>query len=436
VAQRWRWQQAFPGFTQKTAAVTIVVLLLASSATAQQFGQDAFAEKTASDQAQTLTFTSSLTGGYDQNLLVETIGVADPRFNEEGSYLGGGLGLAYAGHGGRIEGGVNGGTSMRFYRTADQFIAASYNGGGDISLRLTKRLKFSASGSADYSPYYQVSLYNDPIVIGRVRFDYRLAPNRIATYSARTGLSYQTGRWSSFDLDYGVSRSDFIGRDLDYSITSAGARYMRRLSQHASLRLGYALQQGTYGTGGLTPTAVDAHTIDVGVDWDRAHNIDRRTVFNLGFGSTAMNDGRGTTYQPTGHASLSRRLSQGWTFKAEYTRNLSFVDGYRNAFFADTVAVGALAHLSRKVTLLTQASYITGMVGRHTARVGTYAAGERLQTTVGRNLSLFAEAFYYRYRFAYGFEGRPSGDMNRITFVAGFQSSVPLLNERIHSATR
>ncbi len=417
--------------------LSLVIALLAGPVTASaQDVKDAQVPFVNGPEAteQHLTFNTKLGGGYDQNVLVDTVGVADPRYHEAGAHMGGGLGLEYLGRGTRVEGGFSGASSFRFYRADEQFVTSSYDVAGNISLALTRHIKLTTTGMSTFSPYYQIKATDDP-VLQRIFFTYGIAPRRLRTHQGTARLDFQTGKYSSFVIDGGLTRSDFFGQDLDMQATTLGAHYLHRISRNASVRIGYSEQQGAFGTrtlGGSTVTRI--HNLDAGLDFARALVVNPRTLFDFRLGSTALNDGNRTRIEPMGQAALSHRVSDVWAVKLEYLRSLSFVGGYRDVLLSDSLSFGGLARLGRRTSLQLQVGAVAGTIGQD-ARLDTFSGGGRFRTQLSKNVLTYVESFYYRYRFAGGLAPAGLANMNRGTFSVGIETRLPLIKERNPSVT-
>jgi hypothetical protein len=383
-----------------------------------------------------LTLNAAITGGYDGNIFVESIGVPDPRYREDGAHTGTSLDAIYSRQRDRWDFVGTGGASFRFYRTSDRFLATSSHASLDTVVAMTDRLRVRAAGGAAASPYYFVSATTTSLSDTQVRVDHALVPHRLVTGNGSLRVNYElTGR-SSVAFDYARTKTDFVGDELDITTSSVGGLFTRGMTRHGSLRLGYRQNLGKYGRG--NDSAVTAHTIDVGVDYGRGLQLTNRTVFGFSLGTSAINDGQRTRYEPTGQADLTRRVSARSALKVEYRRSLSFIDGYRDAYFSDSVIGGVITRFSRGVTARGQIAYTSGQLGFVSdADIDSYSASLRVLWRMNRIADAFAETSYHRYEFRNDIRiaGVATG-MNRAAVRFGLETSFPLMRERTTSAAR
>ena len=97
-----------------------------------------------------------------------------------------------------------------------------------------------------------------------------------------------------------------------------------------------------------------------------------------------------------------RRLSPTWTAMLSYDRGLQVPDGATRPFFSDTVSGTLGGYLGRRVNVRLQPSYSHGVVGLgdDVNPYNAYTSTSRLEFALGRRVALYAEHFFYRYRFA------------------------------------
>ena len=79
-------------------------------------------------------------------------------------------------------------------------------------------------------------------------------------------------------------------------------------------------------------------------------------------------------------------------------------DGATRPFFSDTVAGTISGYISRRASLRIQPSYSHGVVGftGQTNAYNSYSSTTRFEVAVSHRLALYAEHFYYNYRFDNG----------------------------------
>jgi hypothetical protein len=385
---------------------------------------------------QQLRLNGSWTGGYDSDLVAQSVGVVDPRLQQGGAHTGGGIGFIYSRHQGRIDLGGDGNSFASVYGTSARSVSSSYDGNFRVAFDLTRRAQFRLTGDALYSPYYQFDAFPQLLEPGHLRVYYIVHPQRVLNAGAVGALDYKLGKKSSLELEFTRRKTSFLNSELDLSTTGESGRFTRVVSRFASARVSYLRQRGRY----VANNPVRAHSLDAGFDFNRGGSISPRTVAAFGFGTAAVQDGRRILYRPTGQAAFSHRFSRGWTGKIDYQRVLSFVGGYQQPMFTDEVTVGVLQRVSKKAAMQWQGGYsngafATGPGGNNGVKV--YYGGGQFQLRLGSKLVAFAESFYYGYVFNDLPQfNQPTSRLRRTVAQIGLQVWKPLLAEKESSGTR
>jgi hypothetical protein len=231
---------------------------------------------------------------------------------------------------------------------------------------------------------------------------------------------------------------------------TAGISYTRGFTRNSSFRLGYAYQDGAYGSG-TDPSTLNRgnHNINVGLDYARALSPWRRTKVTFGSGSSlarrldtaqdpAASSDHPLTLYITGFAAISRELGRSWNVRGTYTRSMSYVPGFADPFFSDGVSLWSAGALGRRTSVSAQLSGSRGSVGL--APSGTsasdfgnnfwaYTATARAQYAITRHIAAFANYVYYNYAFG-GAVSLPT-DLLRATgrqsIQAGLTTLLPIL---------
>ena len=369
-----------------------------------------------------LVFSADLAVAYDDNVLADqgtgstaptSPLVTDPRYQQSGVYNALNTSLAYSHRARRVSLTAAGGSAFRYYPDLTGFTAIHHTASADVSGMLGSRTTVRASQQISLAPAYQLILFPavtpaqgfgaletsfvDPVVTNP---DLSVYARRGFISSSSAALSQELSSRSSVSAYYDLTRAEFSGRELDLRRRTAGVRFSRGLSRHASLRIGYAHMEGSYGFGGQD--RLSGHNIDAGVDYNRALSFSRRTTLGFAVGSNAVSNGEQTRYDVTGHATLNHHIGRSWTAFAAYRRGMWFEDGFPEPIFSDSVTLGLGGYLSRRLEFRSQAGYSTGSVGFGSAGNGfdTYMGTARLQYGLTRYLATYVEYLYFHYEFS------------------------------------
>ena len=165
--------------------------------------------------------------------------------------------------------------------------------------------------------------------------------------------------------------------------------------------LGYALQESTF-QGSTTPLSRTQNLI-IGVDYRKPLSRSRRTFLQFNTGSVITNQvepdqvatdqGDERHIRATGSAMLVHQMGRTWSTRAQYRRQVGYLEGFARPVFSDTAnfAVGGL--LTRRADLFVNVNYITGtsVVRRDSPRFDSYsgfgAGAARVHPKLGRVLS-------------------------------------------------
>jgi hypothetical protein len=345
----------------------------------------------------------------------------DPTLQNDSSNLGltgfytslaGELGLNRQGR--RTQFGGSVGTDTRYY--ADQERLIGVNQYADLSLGATfaRRTMLSVRQGVSYSPAYFSGLF--PSLGVDVPGDISAKGGDFAT-STQNALSLET----TGTVTHGISRRGTLsflsyfrrttfdegtGYDdlLSYSV---GGRYQQQVSRYTSLKFGYAYREVQYGLQATTGTTT-VHDIDLGIDYDRALSVSKRTKVDFAFGSALMRDPNlnysqtdGVPYQfyVVGNAGLSHELSRYWHARVAYTRNVSFIEGLPEPTLTDGVTSSVNGFFGRRIDVYGKVSYSTGAVGSTFSDndLNAYQAASRLRIALSRRWAATTEYAFYRH---------------------------------------
>ena len=367
--------------------------------------------------------TTSVLAGYDDNQGAP--GTADVEtvspLLRTGSYLGVSGSVAYAWQTERVQVAGNLGINTRYYDDTGDFIGTSRGGGMGVSAQIGRRGHIFANQSLTYAPSYLYSLSSGRsamppgTVVGGG--SYPLGDESVFVYDTTATAGYSVTRRGTIEAVGSYRYSDFadtagptVKALRSYSV---GGRFRQGISRYASLRLGYAYRQGQYGFRG-TNAGGGLHDIDIGVDYNRALSLTRRTTFDFSTGSalitTPLTDAaldvgsnNDLQFRLVGQAGLTHEMGRTWRARAGYTRGVGFAEAFAQPVVADGVNVSLTGFASRRLDVTVNGSFTTGEVGlgptlntsASTSSFDAWNVSARTRYALGSMWAIYAEYFYY-----------------------------------------
>jgi opacity protein-like surface antigen len=365
---------------------------------------------------QSLNLTGSVFGAYDDDVYGgDSAGGAASDFARRGTFAGAAAGIAYEKRGDRFSGGLSSqaGVNQHFDNTFG--LTDYYGAGGAFSGGLSRSTRIAASENITYSPQYLLGPLQPtvgPVEVGDqlipTQIDLGLFRQRVYLSSTAVQLTYDIGRRSSVDASYGLGLVHYTesGGRPDYRVDAARAGFHRQLTRHATLRAGYGYQ--TAGHASASPsTQTRLHTVDLGIDYERALSVSRRTHFRFSTGSAIWahddpqaSNARDLSLRLTGNARLDHEIGRTWTAQLAYDRGLAFYEGFADPFLTDGVTADINGFLARRVRFSSAGSYSFGTVGAGNNRgFSLVSANAGLEYALTHTLALFTRYVYYRYDF-------------------------------------
>jgi hypothetical protein len=407
-----------------------------------------------------LTLGASLFGAYDDNVLagVTEGRVRDWRHQRSGTYGGahGGLTYAFSRSGERLSFGAQSGAHVRYYDYGgDPHTAAYYNGGLNMTARLTRSTTLQASQGAAFRPGYSFLL--GTISVDPIAGDELLAQPEIPLdpdlevfhlealhLTSMVTLTQRLSRHVSLLGGYHYRQVDFRGespsdsRFSDYGTHAGLARiaYSRGLTQYATLKLGYGIRVTDRRDRSGRPRT--QHDVQAGIDYGRPLSFSRRTSLSFSTGSTiaVREDLSSPESDPTvrarltGAASLVHELGRTWTARTSYQRGLVFREGFDDYFFRDALATGIDGLVTRRLAVSAGATWSFARQDRPGSnRQTVFSASAQATYGLGPYLGLFARYLYYEYDIGddIPLDSRIPRALERHAVRVGLSTSIPLI---------
>jgi hypothetical protein len=382
--------------------------------------------------------SGNLSWAYDDNVLADSGGETDPRFQKSGAYESVSLALDVSQGDSRGNVDFSGGGSYRYYPSIKQMTGTDFWASIGTSAKLSSRDSIRMSAVGSYTPYYAFDPYSSQTTeAGDVLLpssQQSLLGRAAIRTSVSTAYDHQFTKRATLAFDGSIGLTDFRNESTRFKDYAVGGKFSYRLSTRMSAKLGYRYRRGTYS---LFPGAqpIEGHDLDVGIDYNRALSVSRKTTVSFSTGSSAFRSyglngtGYGMHYGVVGHVTLNREIGRSWSAHANYDRGLQFVPGLYDAFFTDSVALGVGGFAGRRIRLNASGNYAVGAYGPAGGRnYATYSGNVTAQVAVWRFAALTTRYFYYHYKFD-GTVALPTGvrqGVDRQGVSAGLDLWLPL----------
>ena len=369
------------------------------------------------------SLSGALFGAYSDNIAATLPGrTFDPRFQRSGWYSGANSQLSVNWHGERAT--LNGwgfaGTS--YYPDFDNPLVPSYSGGIGFGRPLGQRNSMQLSTAMTYSPYFLNGFFAgvpqlDELPVTPVTPDPGLdvSGNTIIRYSASAGVTRQLSRAASISAGYTYVRSNYSDYDRTYEEQRGSVTFGRRLTRHASLRLGYGYRSitSTLGVPGIPDITRSVQDINVGVDYNRsfAISMSRRTRVGFGTGTSFVKgseisggeftQGTKSRFYVTGTADIVHEMGRTWRAAAAYRRSAGFSELVFEPVISDSLTGTLSGLLGRRNEVSMTASASTGDVGnnRPDSDYTSYFANAQFRRAITRHLAAYISYQLYRHDF-------------------------------------
>jgi hypothetical protein len=441
----------------RSIGTAVICTLVVSSVAAAQAGQPARPYRglfggngAAAAGGQLFDLNVSLYGGYDDNALADVGNqvTPDPRFQQNTRYAGGQVSVQYAKNGSRLTLDSTAGTGYRYYESVGGLSGNNHWASLGLIGRISQRSTLRASGGVTYSPFFGFAgvtgLAADQTGQATVpSSDFAQASRAALTVNGTLSFDHRMTQRLTMVADVSVEDIRFPDDGVSFRNLGGGGGIRYRMTSHATARLGYHYRRGTYPTYGLG-RLVEAHDIDVGVDYARSMSFSRRTTFGFSTGSAIYRSYNGpqgvpngdpalyrTHYLVTGTAYLNRQIGRTWNARLDYRRGLQMVEGFPQPFLSDSVMGTLGGYWGHRLRFGATGQYSNGDVGERSVSgrsFTTYLGSANLELAVSRLVALTVDGLFYHYVFDQSIE-LPDGigrGLDRRTIRCGVTIWLPL----------
>ena len=291
----------------------------------------------------------------------------------EGLYSGLWLGLQYAHVGESTNVHMETNNALNYYPDLESLTTSYHQASATFVQRFGSRYSIRARPFAAYSPHYSMRLFLAPLPLdpdraGSLDGAVLAAPDVDSTIIQRESFRYggnaefrmRVARHSTLNVGYNYTKTD-LSRDPigSFDVRSIGANLSHALSESASLRVGYALEESTYEGSSAPSTRIQ--NLNIGIDYRKPLSRSRRSYLRFTTGSIISEQvagisepAEGRRIQAIGSASLVHQMGRTWNARAQYRREVGYLEGFAQPVFSDSanVAVGGL--ITRRLDLFAE----------------------------------------------------------------------------------
>lgn len=407
-----------------------------------------FGASSVPERTRFLDLNASLGAGYDDNIFASASGGAGSRnqYARSGYFGTAQAGLAFGRLGERLTANASAGVASRLFTEATLDPAVAGRLSGSLSAKLATRNTLQALMAAAWLPYYAPDVISHglgPLAADPggpdARFDLAdqdqpIDKERVRRIGAGVEFSRQLSTRNDLSLAYHVTRVEFDEQQRAQRAQGGSVTFTRTLTPHMDLHLGYGYREMRSERGEAPQPAFELHTVDVGIGYSRALSLSRRTTLSLGTGTTGLaRDGsRGPqepVYRLVGNVQLARQFGRTGVLTVAYSRGVRFIEGFSEAFLADTVTTTLSGYLGRRLSVSVNGGYRRSALSGNAGGFEGVRTSATAQLALWRSLGFYTTWFYYDYAFdrTAALPATVSPDVQRQGIRAGLSVWLPLL---------
>ena len=365
--------------------------------------------------ADSLSVTGNTGVGWDSSTAADTTGADADSSATAGSSLKGagynmfGGSIVYTRSRERVQFGASAATSGRYYSSLSAPWVMGHSGRVNLGYRKGRSTMFNVAQSVSYQPFGSLGLFpglGDPTAVGPNVLQSAASPD-LDTRALRTsytssatdaGVEQRLSRRSTVSLQYSYRLTRYTEGRGQFHAQDVRGRFNRTLTEHLGLRLGYGYGESRFVG---ASDGYQNHYLDLGVSYNRALSISRRTVLGFDTSSAGTNDGTRTRWDILGGAVLTHEIGRTWALSGAFRRDVQFIETLRQPIFTDAVNSNLSGLLSRRVQVNAGAGASSGSLGIQSRDKGvwSYYGTAGMGIAVSRYLQLSARYGYYQYRF-------------------------------------
>lgn len=293
-------------------------------------------------------------------------------------------------------------SALRYYNSLNRIGTQKHSGGVGANLLASRQLNFKLAQEISYSPSYQLVLGFAPqpdsenVNFAPAGVDNGVAREKQITFGSAATATYVWNESRDLTVGYNLNYTNYFTR-TDFGMQQVAARFTQRLTSAVAVRLGYGLGSGS-GAGLLSAVH---HDLDIGLALNKSFAFSPRTSVAFTSGSTLISVENQRHFELVGSAQLRRQMSRRWSSSIEYQRGLTAIDSVPRPYIANSLNGDVGGYLGSRVRVSVQPRYSWGAdIADADLTFHSVIGTTRIDTAVTRNWAIFAEHFYYDYRFA------------------------------------
>jgi hypothetical protein len=303
---------------------------------------------------------------------------------------------------------VSGGASRgQYFTQPSSYGNTQYFANAQVSSTLTTRFDVYATAGYNHSPYYEFftdfgrqpldpNLNVDPTVLPFSPYATVMLENE--TVDGKVGLTGKITKTSSIGVS-GYKRQTRFANQPDDDLTNTGydATWTWQLSRDLGVHAGYG--RHFVDVRGPDRRDYEGASIDAGVDYNKAFSIARRTTLRFNTATSVVKyPGVNSEFRVNGGVSLSKSFRRTWQASAAFNRATSFVPGFFEPLYTDSVGASLGGMFSRRVQFSSGISAARGESAfSDTTGFSTYSASATLSFAIFKNMSAYTSYATYWY---------------------------------------
>lgn len=337
-----------------------------------------------------------------------------------------------------------GGGRGEYFTQPSSYGTTQYFANAQVRAKLSTRFDAEASAVYAHSPSYQ--FFSDfgrgPVGptstsdLGNALWPYSpYAAQMLENESldANLGLTTQITKQSTLLLS-AYQRQTRFAEQPDDDVVLSGYRATWQLQVRRGLGVHAGFGQEQFDVRGPERQDYDSALIDVGVDFNRSFSVARRTTlsFNTSTSVIKYDDTSNGEFFLNGGVNLSKNFRRTWQVSAQASRGTSFVPGFSEPLYADTVGASLGGMFSTRLEFMTA---VTGARGESSfsniSGFGSVAATSRLTFALGKHVAAYGSYFAYWYDVPVNaFTLSVPGRMARQVVSGGLRFYVPVYEKK------
>lgn len=322
---------------------------------------------------------------------------------------------------------------------ASAFNGATYGANSTLDTHVTRRVKLTATGDLTHTPFYSFAGFlgtdvGNPIPL-TPGYDSAAVGAPTTTLDGRLALTGELTNRSNLEagvyLDRtAISKVPSAGlAEENFSAWGADLIYHHQITKALTFHTGYG-REVFRGSDLTTPPVIQ--TIDAGLDFSHALSVSRRTTVSLDASTVAVRFGGEMNYDVDGHATLTHEMGRTWTANLAYARGTTFIPAFGEPVLYDRFETSVSGQITPRTEFAATAGYShdqLGFVGPNGFRV--YEATSLLEIALTRDVAMFGQYAYYRYRIPTDLTTLPvPGLFARHAVTVGLSVWLPLIHAR------